>query len=418
MKTFIRCALVLLLLFSALQLVSCRFKQSKKLGDLAVYPEGIDGVPEIRVLIKDNAREALLTVSGQYEIYDNYETRQRRPRGRGKGPVAVSVTGDKQGIKLGKTLTKYSSILIKPVADSTVKIDGMDYNSSIFFIRKPDRNNTAAFTLRILAIIDMEKYLTGVVPAEMPSYWPVEALRAQAVCSRSYALYKIKTRKHLDYDVMRTVASQVWNPSRKGSPIINMVVNSTRGIVMTDNWRLFPAYFSAECGGETKDGVNVFISRHISPLTGVDCPYCAEKARDWDEEKVPLKDFTEVLLKAGYKVGNIRSVKALDNLRRHQDEMGRVYDVVIYHDSTAGMLTLPALKFRSLINTSLKKTKIRSTFFELKLKDGILNIKCRGNGHGVGLCQYGAKYFAGRNSTYKDILNYYYSANTLVKLWN
>lgn len=415
MKSLVRALLVLILLSFALQLVSCRFKTSDRLGELAVYPENIKNVPDIRVLIDDNQKEALVSVSGKYEIYNTQDTENSRPKGSGEGPVVVSITAAKEGIKLGKTLTAYDRILIKPLENSILKLNGINYGSDLFFIKQPDSKESQP-RLRIIADIDIEEYLVGVVPSEMPSYWPVEALRAQAICARSYAFYKIKTRGHLDYDVKRTVASQVWNPSHKGSPVINMVVNSTKGIVLTDNWRLFPAYFSAECGGETKDGVNVFISRHISPLTGVDCPYCKTEAREWQVE-LPLKELEKYLKGSGRNIGNIRSIKALDNLRRSRENMGRVYDVIIYHDATIGMLTMPALHFRALLNNNLKDTKVKSTFFDLSIKDGILYIKGKGNGHGVGMCQYGARHLAKNNYGYKDILNYYYSGNTLVKLW-
>jgi stage II sporulation protein D len=414
----LRGALIVALAALAVQAVSCRLAPGPSERELALYPEEIGDAPGIRVLVQNDLKQATISVSGPYEIRAVPEDMENPVLGGGNGPLTTSVYPTKTGFILGdaddpRAQAHYRSLKLVPLEGTRITVDGTDYGGEVILHSR----GTDEPRLRVVARVDIERYLTGVVPHEMYSNWPEAALRAQAVASRTYALYKIKTRSRLDYDVHDTTASQVWKPDQKVAPHIRMVVNSTRGVVMSDNWRLFPSYYSMRCGGETKDGADVFVSRHIAPLTGVRCPYCGqgpEAAGSWTFRLAP-QELAELLREAGYAVGRVTRVQALDRHARPRESLGRVYDVAIHHQGPGRILTLPALRFRGALGGG--KTRLASTYFEVENGRDAITFRGRGNGHGVGMCQWGAHHLAENGHGYRSILDYYYRGHTLVKLW-
>ena len=115
----------------------------------------------------------------------------------------------------------------------------------------------------------IEKYLYGVVPREMPDSWAEQALMAQAVAARTYALYVKEKSVHPDYDLEATTASQVYGGIRAESQRSTRAVNATRGQVMTHDGKLIVAYFHSDSGGHTEDPSNVWNTDTIPYLCGV-----------------------------------------------------------------------------------------------------------------------------------------------------
>jgi len=414
MRRILRIVAVLAAAALILQIASCRVPDRETGSDLSVYPDELPDVPKVRVLLKSGLRESVLGVEGEYEIRAWPVDPEAELLGRGSGPVTVRVRPEVKGVRLGSRATDYAGLSIRSLGDGRLTIDGGYYGPEAVFLRRIPRGGGEPF-LRVVVPVDLEQYLVGVVPNEMPSYWPVEALRAQCVASRTFALYKIRTRARLDYDVTATTASQVWKHDEDGIPLINMVVNSTRGVVMTDSFRLFPAYFSAQCGGATKDGVDVFVSRHIAPLTGVECPYCAGEpgARTWTSE-IRLDELTALLQQAGLPVGTVRRVRPLDRNRLQLDRIGPVYDVALDHDGPGRVSVIAAMRFRRILGAE----RLRSTWFGVSRRGERIVFEGRGNGHGVGLCQYGARRLAREGADYRAILDHFYNGHTLVRLWD
>ncbi len=123
--------------------------------------------------------------------------------------------------------------------------------------------------IRILTaagVIDLplEDYLRHVVPAEMPASWPLEALKAQAVAARSYALHAVLHPRHREAPLCATQHCQVWNPSLR-HPRSDQAVAETAGQVLLWEGEPLCAMYSAECGGHTDDG-------SLPYLRGVPCP--------------------------------------------------------------------------------------------------------------------------------------------------
>jgi stage II sporulation protein D len=117
----------------------------------------------------------------------------------------------------------------------------------------------------------LEPYLRGVVPNEVPSSWPVETLRAQAVCARSYALRVINARA--EYDLVCTPASQVYNGYERETARTNAAVSATAGVVPISGGRPIVAYYSSTSGGHTENIENVWGGSPVAYLKGVKDPY-------------------------------------------------------------------------------------------------------------------------------------------------
>jgi stage II sporulation protein D len=133
---------------------------------------------------------------------------------------------------------------------------------------------------------------------------------------------------------------------------------------------------------------------------------------------LPLEAIAERLAARGFQVGRITGLRALDADARTREEMGRVYDVTVLHEGAGRMLTVPALTFRAAMNQgAVGEQRFYSTYFRIDMRRGEAVFEGRGHGHGVGLCQYGARHLARQGRSYAEILAWYYNGHHLVRLW-
>ncbi len=395
---------------------SCRQLPSPEERDLAAYPTGLTQGPEVRVLVLDNQASGTLTVTGPYQL-EVVHRDGRRETGGGRLPVAVGVTPTAGGVRLGRDEVRTADIIPGEGTHLT-------FESGKAKFELPGKvhlySQSKADGPRLCGVVSVgiEEYLVGVVAGEMPSSWPAEALRAQAVASRTFALYMVKTRARKDYDVKTTVMSQVWVPSRRADPRVLLAVNSTRGQVLTHEWALFPTYFHSECGGRTANAKHVFLQREIWPLSGVDCPFCLgpEKPRGW-ERRIDRRTLSARLAAAGLiaEGRQISQVEALDQDGTSLRTLQRVYSMRLRLDNGVEK-TVSADEFRRAVGYERKN--LPSTFFAVSHTANDIVLEGRGYGHGVGLCQYGAAYLARQGQLYPDILAHYYPGAKLLRLWN
>lgn len=255
--------------------------------------------------------------------------------------------------------------------------------------------------------IDIEKYLWGVLNMEVSSTWPVEALKAQAVVARTYAL-KMKEQNfdkifHLD----ATQDSQVYGGVNAEDEIVINAVNKTNGVVITYNDELIYAYFHSCCGGYTELPENVW---EMNPLPYykklVKCPYCKESPYYLWRVELKKDEIKKKLNSAGYEIKKIEKIK-ISGI----NEAERANQIQIY--GLGKQISLSAHKFRRIIGPEV----IRSTFFSIQNQAETIIFEGKGWGHGVGMCQWGAKGLAEKGKNYKEIINYYYpEAN--IKRWN
>ncbi len=106
--------------------------------------------------------------------------------------------------------------------------------------------------LTVINDVDLESYLKGVIPSEMPSSWDVEAHKAQAIAARSYALANLGKRANKGYDLEDTPNDQAYGGASAEKRGTTKAVNDTRGIVLTHNEKIISAFYTASAGGKTK----------------------------------------------------------------------------------------------------------------------------------------------------------------------
>lgn len=262
--------------------------------------------------------------------------------------------------------------------------------------------------------VPMETYLQGVIPWEMKKDWEKSALKAQAVAARTYALYeKYSNKKKKNYDVVDTIDSQVYKGlflDSKYIEKINKVIQETRGQVLFYNNSILKAYFSARCGGHTAFAKEVFNEKEIAPYVGVNCfcsQYHEKENQDWTVNLSNQK--VAELLKKLEISGSQYDIKL--NKSPYSDRIKSV-DCIVYKNNTIIKKTISGQEFRILM-------KLKSAFFTLNwnAQEQVWQCTGHGNGHGVGLCQYGAQAMATKGYPYGTILLHYYPGASLYKLW-
>jgi stage II sporulation protein D len=252
-------------------------------------------------------------------------------------------------------------------------------------------------SLYLINELPLEEYIKNVVSAEVGQNWDMEALKVQAVISRTYALYqKNKNNTNGNYDLTSSVLHQVYKGSSVDARISYAVMN-TEGEVLTYNGSLIEAFYHSTSGGRTEDPLEVFGKSYpyLKPVES-NCeisPYWI-----W-ERRIPVGDIEKALDVKGVKGIQIRSFTTTQ----------RVKTVDISH--SAGTLNIEAKELRKLLGW----TKLPSTNFTVSSDNGNYVFEGKGYGHGVGLCQWSALQMSREGMTYRQILDYFYPGTKLEK---
>ena len=250
--------------------------------------------------------------------------------------------------------------------------------------------------LLVVNELPLEEYLIGLINCEISSAWPMDAVKAQAVIARSYALHQMQARRDAPYQLESSVMDQVYNGADVEDSRAARGVLETAGQVLTFDGRIIQAFYHSNCAGHTESCKNVWGSS-IPYLQGVPCGYCEqENPVNW-ELNLPLKKVEAALRGAGFQVSGLKGVQVAGRNRS-----GRVQEVTA--DCAGGKVRIPATDFRKALGYGT----VKSTNFELRLSGGEVRIAGSGFGHGVGLCQWGAKGRANEGFDYGEILSYYY----------
>lgn len=242
--------------------------------------------------------------------------------------------------------------------------------------------------------IPFETYIQGVVASEMPSTFEEDALKAQAVASRTYALGRINAGSQL----CDSVHCQVYRDHDIDDKVKD-AVKETRGQVLLYRGKLaaHTLYFSSSAG-KTENSQDVF-SGTYAYLVSVDSSYEPEATHKEEKVSLSIEDFSEKIKDAmpecefgKIKTSNIRILS--------RSEGGRVDQIQV------GDETLEGTDIRYALD-------LYSTRFTLSVKDDTLTFTTSGSGHGVGMSQYGANGLAKKGSSYDEILRHYYKGTTV-----
>ena len=324
-----------------------------------------------------------------------------------RGPITI-----KAGNKILKREKRLEEIVLKRKSNSIKfgrgRYETLDFISKGFPISVNDRAYMGNIRISIrqkqffaVNYVGIEDYLKSVVPSEVPSTWPMEALKAQAVAARTYALYH-RAGQSKDYDLYSGVKSQLYKGVCSETSRTDMAVYLTTEMCLYDNGKLVPAYFHSTCGGHTISADSVW-EKALDSIEGVDCKFCKDSPHYKWKKSIGRKKLGKILSKKGCKIGKIERIRV---------EKGNPYRIFI-EDKYGELQMLDVNKFRILVGTEI----IRSNNFRVKV--GWFRVKFKGNGwgHGVGLCQWGARGMALKGYSYKQILRHYYPNLDLKKLF-
>ncbi len=338
--------------------------------------------------------------------------------------------------------------------DALITISGSakgTYRGGFEFSNKEDNRMT------VVNIVPTESYLYSVVCREMSPSWPVEALKAQAVCARNFALGRINYHKKYGFDVCRTVCCQAYSSTADQSESVHTAVDETRGELLFYEDDLVQAVYSSSMGSSTENVKNVWGSS-FPYLVSVENPY--EDTENiyngkWTKT-LSTQRATEIMTNAGYNIGDVISITAIE-----YSDAGRVLKLKVqgtggehiferercrtifseatysqkYTVSKGGTTSYPVVK---VVTGSGVTNKTLTTVSVLSDKKSISAVSGKfaatngnskktytthksdvdpntyvftgeGWGHGVGMSQYGAKGMAEAGFDYEEILTHYYT---------
>ena len=323
-------------------------------------------------------------------------------------PDDFSIKGaDGKDLRIGRDGSGNARLeLDDPDTDGGVRIDaaGSVVNVNKYSLTGIIEIDKGRGGFRIINELGLEDYTRAVVGEEMASKWPIEALKAQAVIARTYALYRKRKAGGGDYDLCSTVDSQVFNGDAKAKEGPALAAKETEGEVLTWQGEPIEAVYHSSCGGETEDAADVW-GRSFPYLKSRECQ-CGDESPYARWEKAFTPSYIEsALAKDGKPVYGIARIKI--TLR---SGTGRVKAMMVI--GASGQVALKGIDFRRAMGYS----QLPSTAFEVHEERGKFIFIGRGSGHGVGLCQWGAKVMADEGKTYREILEYYYPGATLTKL--
>lgn len=351
--------------------------------------------PTIRVSIADNRDFIPISLKGRYKIYSLGSDKVIS-----EGPfLNIRVYPIQGGLRLGEKAVAASGVKIRVARDANIYVDSRRFRGEIDIVRKDNGN------LMAINYTGLEEYLYGVLYHEISHRWPMEAIKAQAVAARTFALNQIRQSKLAPYDVTCDIYSQVYGGRTSEKWSTNRAVDITRGQVLAYKAEIFPAYYHATCAGHTEDASNLW-KIDIESLKGVSCDFCrASPHYRWT--KTILLATLEVRLKeAGYKTGGIVSVSVLG-----KNASGRADKVEIRGGEGVSVI-LTGKDFRQILGPN----ELRSTRFDVSVKGNNIVFEGYGWGHGVGMCQWGALGMAQKGKKYDEILKYYYPGSEITTI--
>lgn len=266
--------------------------------------------------------------------------------------------------------------------------------------------------------MDVDEYLKGVLPAEMPPSYNMEALKAQAVVARTYTFEKMQNMSHGDCDICDNYACcqayyskekilEIWagrgfdeGTRKEYWDKVEEAVDITNNIVITYKGEYIKAYFHANSGGKTESSTEIWGKQKLDYLVPVESLGEENHAQYKSEIAFTYEELKEKLNKGSDKrceVNSIDEIKIID-----YTVSGRVANVQI------GNSEYEATALRTLLG-------LKSTNFTVEEVDNKVVFKVTGYGHGLGMSQTGSNYYASQGYTYDEIIKHYYTGVDITK---
>ncbi len=383
----------------------------------------------LNVMLGESLATATVSAEGAYQIVDGNTGKVLKNLSE-ESDARLTISGNALYINGDKSGS--SIIVLKPNNSSDqVLFNDMAYRGTLRIIYDGS-------SIKVINNVSLEDYVKGVLPAEMSPSWNQEALKSQAVATRTFALYS-KSRQHSassGYELCSTSHCQVYMGSGEETDATNQAVDATYGQVMYYNNQVIYAAFHASSGGATENSENVWGS-YMAYLRSVTDDDSKSPYHNWTS-KFTVAQVEQKLASSGKGVGTLQSLamvplSASDSVTGRSSS-GRAYGIKF--TGSSGNITLTGEQARTIfglksamfnIHTertsstvaaakTASKSKVvdkapeamSNTTMKLQGVDSIV-FEGHGFGHGLGLAQYGANAMAAAGSTYDQILHYYYT---------
>jgi len=342
------------------------------------------------------------------------------------------------------TLTFSNRLWFAPTdPNGTLSLHALSSNQGYFFAREEDRAYRGILEIsprpgngfQVIDRVTMEGYLAGVLPAEMPPLWPLEAQKAQAVVARTYALSKIGRHNPEGFDVCDSVHCQVYRGGGAESPRSTEAVDATAGWVLKKGGKPVPVVFSAQCGGHTQDYEEAW--GYEAPVVGV-ADYAGDENRDlefplspWGVERWVRGDpaaYCRTPDLPGYQNHRWAWEVSAEDLQKRAGAIGRLKRLKVTRRTTAGFVQ------RLVVEGAEGQKEVKGDAIRRFLggvRSNLLWIEPQFNlegwptgfiiygggwGHGIGMCQVGCLGLAKVGKDYKAIVRHYFPKANLEKL--
>ena len=268
----------------------------------------------------------------------------------------------------------------------------------------------------LVNVTSLDTYISMLLTKEMHSSWPKEALKAQAVAARTYAYHKMQSDQvsklsgyETYYDLENSEKHQVNGSFSDVTKSTSLASKLTSGEVLTArSGKITPIFFHSKCGGRTIRPEVVW-SNKVEGYTNVECPFCHKKGTPSWQNKISGYKLKRAVLKTLNRKFNIQANK-YSSLQFMKDYKQSNYLRVYYKDK-------PFKIQKSRLRSSLGRRSLPSNNFKIEKSNGYYKAIGKGNGHGVGLCQFGALELAKRGYNYKQILSHYFPKHRIKKVY-
>jgi stage II sporulation protein D len=349
--------------------------------------------PVIKVLVVENAASVTIQANGNHTV--STASGSTPVLGMGSWNVTSAAGGLSVILNGTQHLTNPSlPIKVAPDERTLLKVNGKPYRGWLAVTP----GTSSGFN--VINLLPMEAYLYGVVPREIPCSKDIlNAVEAQAICARSYAIARFGGHSKQGFDIYSDTRDQAYGGMAVENQWGTEGVNRTRGLVAFSEEKLLDARYSSTCGGHTANSEDVWSSA-ISYLRGIrDAPffgkaYCASSPHfDWTKN-VPKSQFYSVIGRSIPAGAKIKSWSLDINHNTH-----RVVKMLIKSDKGTHEIK------GSVLRTAFG---LKSTWFTISQKGENMVFTGHGWGHGVGMCQYGAMEMARRGKSPRKILRHYY----------
>ncbi len=403
-------------------------------------------IPELRIGLAERVKLLQLKAGGSFRLSNQYTSRHF------KIASNIRLTVKQRGSRI-EVWSERGNLLFRTSHSVYLTYDNPESTTIIFDIKNGNGRLLSGHGDRIyrgkmqfipksngLTLVNrlnMEEYLYGVVPGEMESTWPAAALEAQAIAARTYAISHRGYFKSRGFDLLPTVASQVYGGVRIEKQTTNAAVDATAGKIIVYNGKTISAFYTGNNGGYSASAEDIW---------GADIPYLQavpDRSLTMDSQLLSPTELAEWLTNPPSTYSSNPQYSARCHYRwtawiprteiEHRlgksDKIGNIISITIVNRSEAGVVTEVSVKGTNgectLTGDAIRSKlgRLRSNMFIVapKLKAGGLVeyfiFNGGGWGHGVGMCQSGAAGMAADGYKVEEILNHYYRGTELKELY-